>query len=143
LLESLWFRGKHNFWVNYCNMYKKQLKLPLQQAMEANTIEWHWASHIFYTISSQILVRMSPLCTNHDLAPKRGSIARLGQLKAAMTSSGIEPMTFFPVTYHLNHLHHCMPHCNMYMKNNKCDMWFYLCGEKCNLSLFDNRAHAH
>jgi hypothetical protein len=81
----------------------------------------HQGSHIFYTVSSQIVVRLSALCTCHPLPPGRFlvlisvrgwvdprvvmQLEGLGKLKNPITSStGLEPATFWLVAQCLNQL---------------------------------------
>jgi hypothetical protein len=75
--------------------------------MEARRVVRRRGSHIFYTIGSQMAVRLSASCTGRPLAPGRflvlisvrscvvpRDIVRLeglGKSKNRMTSSGIEP----------------------------------------------------
>jgi hypothetical protein len=83
--------------------------LSLQQAVDAHRVVRRRCSHIFWTIGSQIAVRLSALRAGRPLPPGiflvlislRGRVDSrvilrlegLGQLKKS-TSSGIEPATF-------------------------------------------------
>jgi hypothetical protein len=85
-------------------------KLPLSQVVEAYRVVRRRGSQIFYTIGSQMAVRLSALRASRSLAPERfliliyvrgwvdlRAILRLeglGQLKNPTTSSGIKPTTF-------------------------------------------------
>jgi hypothetical protein len=78
--------------------------------MEAHKIVRGQGSHIFYTINSETVVRLSALRAGRPLPPRkipgtqsiRGQVdfwtlvrlEGLVQLKNPMTSSGIEPATF-------------------------------------------------
>jgi hypothetical protein len=86
------------------------LKLSLWRTMKAHRVVRRRGSHIFYTIGTQMAVRLSALRACRPLPPGRflvlisvrrwidpRAIVRLeglGQLKNPMTSSGNEPVTF-------------------------------------------------
>jgi hypothetical protein len=91
-------------------MVKGKVQLSLLQAMKAQRVVRRRGSHIFYTIVSQMAVRLSALRAGRPLPPRRflvlisvrgrvdpRAIVRLeglGKLKNPMTSWGFEPATF-------------------------------------------------
>jgi hypothetical protein len=87
----------------------KKLNLSLQQTIETHRVVGHRSSQIFYTIGSQMVVRLSALSAGRPLPPRRFLLLiilrglvdsravvwleGLGQFKNSVTS-GIKPVTF-------------------------------------------------
>jgi hypothetical protein len=55
--------------INTVIWVSKQVKLPLQQAVEACSVVRCWESHIIYTVGSQMVVTLAALHAGHTLLP--------------------------------------------------------------------------
>jgi hypothetical protein len=106
---------------------RKKLKLFLYQAVEAHMVVRRRGSHIYYTVGSQMAVRLSALRAGRPpFTPQEdfwysflleaesipGGIVRLerlGQLNNPIISSGMEPGTFRFLVYFLDQLLYRVP----------------------------------
>jgi hypothetical protein len=84
--------------------------LSLYQAVEAHGVARGWSSHIFYTIGSQMVVRLSALHAGHPLHPKKipgthfcytlsqfwghNAAGKIRSTENPVASSALEPVTF-------------------------------------------------
>jgi hypothetical protein len=108
-VDKWWWDNYYIYMVHH-KKGKEKVKLSLWQAVKAHRVLRCRGFHIFYTIGSRMVVRLSAIRAGRPLPPGRflvvisirgcvdpRDIMRLegsGQLKNPVTSLGIEPATF-------------------------------------------------
>jgi hypothetical protein len=128
----------HDNTTRTSNLKVMQISDTFNKECEGKTIPDHAVrcrgSYIFYTISSQMAVRLLASHISHPLPPGRFLVlisvtgwvhpmARvrlewLGQLKNPITSKGIKPVTVWLVAWCCDQLHYCVPPTKNVMKWN-------------------------